>query len=194
VTRLGVYGGTFDPVHIGHLVVANDVRHQLGLDRVLLVVANEPWQKADRVVASAEDRFDLVAAAVGDVPGLEPSRLEIDRGGQSYTVDTLEQLHGADPDAELHLVVGADVTDELHTWKRPDDIRRLATLVVVNRGGTASPTLPEGWRVKTVGIPDLEVSSSEVRRRLASGAPIDFLVHPDVVRLIRERALYPVPG
>ncbi len=194
MTRVGVFGGTFDPIHIGHLVVAADVRHQLALDRMLLVVANDPWQKSKRVVASAEDRFDLVTAAVDGLAGLEASRLELDRGGESYTVDTLEQLHDADPAAELHLVVGADVSDGLHTWKRADDIRRLATLVVVNRGGAPEPTLAEGWMVKSVQVPELEVSSSEVRRRLAAGAPVDFLIPPKVVRLIRERALYPVPG
>src|SRR3954454_20918200 len=107
--RIGVFGGTFDPVHIGHLVAAVNVRHALALDRVLLVVANVPWQKAgSRVVTPAEDRFAMVKAAVGDVPGIEASRLEIDRGGPSLTADTLAAVSSLEPDADLFCILGAD--------------------------------------------------------------------------------------
>ena len=194
MTRLGVYGGTFDPVHIGHVLVAADVRHALALDRLLMVVAHDPWQKSNRVVASAEDRFALVAAAVEDLDGVEASRIEIDRGGPSYTADTIAELAEADPTAELFVVVGADVSDDLHTWKRVAVIRDLATLVVVNRGGAPPPAHPEGWRVLDVDIPSLEVSSTEIRDRLAAGRPVEALMPAAAIRLLRERALYPVPG
>src|SRR5690242_20810671 len=130
--RIGVFGGTFDPVHVGHLVVAVNVRHDLHLDRVLLVVANVPWQKIDaRVVTPAEDRYAVVEAAVGDVTGVEASRIEIDHGGASYTADTLEELLRRSPGAELFLVVGADVAPQLSTWERVERVRELSTLVVV---------------------------------------------------------------
>jgi nicotinate-nucleotide adenylyltransferase len=106
--RVGVFGGTFDPPHIGHLVVAVNVRHALRLDRVLLVVANDPWQKSTRAVSPAADRLALVEAAVGDVAGLEASAVEIERGGISYTADTLAQLHADSADRELFLVLGSD--------------------------------------------------------------------------------------
>ena len=136
--RLGVLGGTFDPVHIGHLVAAVTVRAALGLDRVLLVVANQPWQKAGRQLTPAEDRLAMVEAAVHDRDGLQASRIEIDRGGDTYTADTLEQLAAENPDRELFLIVGTDVAADLGTWERPDVVARLATLVIVGRAGTGS--------------------------------------------------------
>lgn len=193
-TRIGVLGGTFDPVHAAHIVVAADARHAARLDTVLLVVANVPWQKAEqRPVTPAEIRLALVEAAVEDVDGLEASRLEIDRGGESYTADTLEELAATHPGTELVLVVGADVAGQLDTWKRVDDVRRLAELVVVNRPGQRIPDLP-GWRVKAVEIPELDISGSAIRSRLAAGRPIDGLVPPAAVRLIRKRGLYAGPG
>ena len=189
--RIGVLGGTFDPVHVAHLVAAAEARHALGLDRVLLVVANQPWQKADRHdLTSAEDRFAMVAAAVEHVEGLEPSRLEIDRGGPSYTADTLEQLHVEHPGAELYLIVGLDVVRALATWSRAEGLPDLAELVVVNRPGETWTDPPPGWTVHRVEIPGLEISASDLRRRVAEHRPIDFLVPPGAVRVIRERGLY----
>jgi nicotinate-nucleotide adenylyltransferase len=186
--RVGVLGGTFDPIHIAHLVAAVNARHALSLDRVLLVVANEPWQKVDeREVTPAADRLALVEAAVAGVEGLEASRVEIDRGGLSYTVDTLEALQA--PDRELFLIVGADV--DIDTWKRADDVRRLAQLVVVTRPGDAPPRRSEAT---VVDIPALAISGSYLRERLAKGEPVDFLVPDRVLRCIRERGLYAVGG
>ena len=121
--RLGVFGGTFDPVHVGHLVAAVNARHALGLDRVLLVVANQPWQKHARAVTPAPDRFAVVEAAVTNMEGLEASAVEVERGGPSYTADTLEELSRRYPDAELFLVIGADVADELDSWERMEAVR-----------------------------------------------------------------------
>ena len=187
-----MFGGTFDPVHVGHLVAAVNVRHQLALDRVLFVVAHKPWQKGERVVAGAEDRAAMVEAAIEDVAGLEVSRLELDRGGPSYTVDTLEPL--AERGAELFLIVGADAAASIETWHRVDAVRRLATLVVVTRAGWKMPDLAPGWRVEQVSIPRLEVSSTELRQRLAEGRPVDFLIPLPAVRCLRERGLYPDDG
>jgi nicotinate-nucleotide adenylyltransferase len=193
--RIGVLGGTFDPVHVAHLVAAADARHALALDRVLLVVANVPWQKAGRrPITPAEDRYAMVAAALEDIEGLEASRLEIDRGGPSYTVDTLQQLRAEDPGAELFLIVGGDVVRELATWDRAADLADLAELVVVDRPGEAWVDPPAAFRTHRVDIPGLEISGTEIRRRVATGYPIDFLVPPGAVRVIRERGLYADPG
>lgn len=158
--RLGVLGGTFDPIHVGHLVVAVNVRAALGLDRTLLVVANVPWQKTgSREITKAEDRLALVEAAVAGIDGLEASRIEIDRGGPSYMVDTLTELDGREPGAELFLVIGSDVAGDLATWERVDDMRSLCTLVIVNRPGVDDGSITHrrgplppgdlgGWRVE----------------------------------------------
>ncbi len=188
--RVGVFGGTFDPVHVGHLVAAANVRHALRLDRVLLVVANVPWQKVGRRLTPAEDRLAVVEAAVEGAEGLEASRLEIDRGGDSFTADTLEELMAADPERELFLVVGADVAAELGTWRRVATVAALATVVVVTRGGVPQPTLEAPWRVERVEIPALEVSSSDLRARRAGGRPLDFLIPRPAIDCIRRRGLY----
>jgi nicotinate-nucleotide adenylyltransferase len=191
--RVGIFGGTFDPIHVGHLVAAVNAKHALELDRVLLVVANIPWQKAgDRPVSSAGDRLALVEAAVGDVPGLEASRIEIDRGGESYTADTLQQLSAEQPDDELFLIVGWDAAGDLATWERHDEIQRLATLVIVNRPGAGHPIGLDdaGWRVVEVPVPNLEISSTDLRARATEGRPLDYLVPEAAVRCIRSRGMY----
>jgi nicotinate-nucleotide adenylyltransferase len=187
--RIGVLGGTFDPVHAAHVVAAVDVRAALSLDRVLLIVAGDPWQKRGRVVASAEDRLALVEAAVADVDGIEASAMEIERGAPSVTADTLEDL--AAPDRELFLILGSDAVANMPTWRRLEETRDLATVVVVERAGDrdASPPGP-GWRFERVRIPRLEISSTDVRDRLADGRPVDGLVPPSVIRTIRSRDLY----
>lgn len=188
--RIGVFGGTFDPVHVGHLVAAVNARHALDLGRVLLVVANQPWQRTAGPLAAAADRLAVVAAAVADQDGLEASDLEITRGGPSYTADTLETLCGLFPEAELFLIVGADVADQLDTWERLDACRELATLVVVNRPGASSARWPEDWPSVTVEIPALDISSTDLRGRAADGRPLDFLVPEAAIRQIRRVGLY----
>jgi nicotinate-nucleotide adenylyltransferase len=186
---LGVFGGTFDPVHVGHVVVAAETRAALDLDRVLLVVAGDPWQKRGLVVASARHRLMLVEAAVEDVEGVEASAIEIEREGPSVTADTLEALAG--PRRELFLVLGADAVANMPTWRRLEETRDLATVVVVERAGDthAEPPGP-GWRVERVAIPRLDVSSTDLRERLRTGRPVDGLVPPAVVRAIRSHGLY----
>ncbi|HEX4532475.1 MAG TPA: nicotinate-nucleotide adenylyltransferase [Acidimicrobiia bacterium] len=187
--RLGVFGGTFDPVHVGHVVVATESRAQLALDRVLLVVAGDPWQKRGNVVASAADRLALVTAAVDGVEGVEASAIEIERDAPSVTADTLEALTA--PDRELFLVLGADAVANMGTWRRLEETRDLATVVVVERAGDAHSEPPgAGWRVQRVAIPRLDIASTDLRERLRSGRPIDGLVPPAVVRTIHTRGLY----
>lgn len=191
--RIGVLGGTFDPVHIGHLVVAVHVRHALALDRVLFVVAREPWQKVGiRTIAPAEDRYALVEAALGEIedPRLEASRIEVDRPGPSYMADTLAELSRHDPEVQLFLIVGPEVAADLGTWERPEEVRRLATLAVVNRPGTTWFPPPAPWRSTVVEVPALDVSSTDLRSRAVRGLPLDVLVPPGALREIRRRGLY----
>lgn len=188
--RIGVFGGTFDPIHVGHLVTAVNVRHSLRLDRLLLVVANDPWQKAGTVATPAADRLAMVRAAVGDVDGIEASDLELRRGGRSFTADTLAELAGAEPEAELFLVVGSDAAAGLPTWEQVDRVRELATLVVVSRPGAEDALPPSGWAHERLDVPRLEVSSTDLRARFVDGRPLDYLVTQPVQDLIRARGLY----
>lgn len=188
--RIGIFGGTFDPPHVGHLAAAVNARHDLQLDRVLLMVANVPWQKVgDRPISPAADRLELVRLAVGDVDGLEVSDLEITRGGESYTADTVATLLDEDPGRELFVIVGSDAAVGLPTWERVDEVRARAAIVVVDRpGGSWGP--PAGWATERVEVPRLEISSTDLRARVADGRPLDFLVPPAVVSGIESLGLY----
>ncbi|HVC68110.1 MAG TPA: nicotinate-nucleotide adenylyltransferase [Acidimicrobiales bacterium] len=188
--RIGVFGGTFDPIHRGHVELAEAVRNALGLDRMLVVVANRPWQKEDRPVTPAEDRYAMVAAALADHPGLEPSRIELDRGGPSYTVDTVRQLLAEEPGAEVVVVVGTDVVAALDTWHEPEALRDLATLAVVDRPGVAVVEPPPGWRVVHVEVSPVDVSSTDLRARIEAGQPVGDSVPEAVIRCVSERGLY----
>ena len=189
--RIGVFGGTFDPPHVGHLVVAVNARHALHLDRVLLVVAHDPWQKSQtRALSSAEDRYAMVQAAVAGVDGLEASRIELDRGGVSYTADTLAALRDEDSSRALFLIVGSDAAGGLPTWERGEEVRNLATVVVVSRPGTEERKPPKGWSWEGLVTPRLEVSSTDLRARFADGRPLDYLLTTAVIECIRARGLY----
>jgi nicotinate-nucleotide adenylyltransferase len=174
-------------------------RDQLDLDRVLFVVANDPWQKSPlRAVSPAEDRLAMVRAAVEATAGLDVSRIEIDRGGPSYTVETVEELaeeardRGTDP-PEQFLIVGADVVETLSTWHRVDELARLVTLVVVGRPGVPAPHDVPGWRFEVVDGSGVDVSSSAVRALVAGGRSIEGLVPEAVGHCIWRRGLYAVP-
>lgn len=188
--RIGVFGGTFDPPHIGHLVAAVDAQVALDLDVVLLVVANVPWQKVEtREISPAADRLALVEAAVADTPHLEVSDIELCRGGDSYTADTLADLRAAEPDAELFVILGNDAAAGFATWERYEEVADAATLVVVDRPGTPTPVDPRFAWVR-VDIPELEISSTELRQRVAEGRSIRFLTPDRVASAIRDRSLY----
>lgn len=188
--RVGLFGGTFDPPHLGHLVTAVNVRFVLNLDLVVLMVANDPWQKqATREVAGAHDRLAMVRAAINGVEGLVAGDDEITRGGPSYTADTLARLGEKYPKAELFTIVGDDAAANFGSWKRADEIAKLSTLVVVDRPG--SPMMPPDEFVwKRVEVPRLEVSSSDLRARFIDGRPLDYLVSEKVMHVISERGLY----
>ncbi|MCB9382630.1 MAG: nicotinate (nicotinamide) nucleotide adenylyltransferase [Acidimicrobiaceae bacterium] len=188
--RIGLFGGTFDPPHVGHLVTAVNVRHALRLDLVVLMVANVPWQKVgSRAVTPAEDRLAMVQAAVGDVDGLVAGRTEIDRGGASYTADTLAALAEAYPGADLFTIVGDDAAAGLLSWERYEEVAARSGLVVVDRPG-APVVLPGGFDWIRVEVPRLEVSSTDLRARCADGRPLDYLVTEPVLDVIVERGLY----
>lgn len=194
--RIGLFGGTFDPPHAGHLAAAESCRQALSLDRVLLVVANRPWQKEpSRTVTPAEDRLAMVEAAAAGLAGIRASRIEIDRGGASYTVDTVAELRsqarragGVSP--EIFLVVGADLTSTLSTWQRFEELRTMVTLAVVARPGSDDASDPPGWRVVRVEGRGVDVSSSEVRALLEAGVPVTGLLPDAVIRYIRAHGLY----
>lgn len=188
--RLGLFGGTFDPPHVGHLVTAVNVLHALNLDRVILMVANMPWQKhGTRPITPAADRMAMVDAAVREVPGLVPGHLEIERGGHSYTADTLAALGQEYPGAELFTIVGDDAAAGLQTWTRYDEVVALSHLVVVDRPGE-HVVLPEDVDWLRVEVPRLEVSSTDLRARFSDGRPLDYLVTQPVLDVIETRELY----
>lgn len=189
-SRIGVFGGTFDPPHVGHLVAAIDAAEHLALDRVLWVVANVPWQKVgEREISGADDRLAMVAAAVRDVEGQEASDIELRRGGTSFTADTLHELRENQPQAELFLILGHDAAAGFLTWERHEEVAALAQLVVVDRPGS-SARIQDGFAWTRIDIPELEISSTELRRRCVEGRSIRFLVPDGVASLIEQRGLY----
>lgn len=191
--RVGILGGTFDPPHIGHLVVAVDVADGLALDEMVLMVAGDPWQKREQGVSPAVDRLAMVEAAVAGVPGLVAGRDEVDRDGPTYTVETLEALRAAEPGVELFLVLGTDAAAGLTTWHRWEDLSGLATVVVVDRPGS-TPELDGGpVPVIRVPVPQVELSSTELRQRAVDGRSLRFLVPDAVCAVVEERGLYGGP-
>lgn len=188
--RIGLFGGTFDPPHVGHLVTAVNVRHALHLDVVILMVANVPWQKAGtRPITDAHARLAMVQAAVADVDGLVAGRSEIDHGGHSYTADTLEFLSQQYSGASLFTIVGDDAASKIETWDRYEEVAARSTLVVVDRPGEPVE-LPTGFGWERVQVPRLEVSSTDLRDRCRDGRPLDYLVTEPVLEVIRSLGLY----
>ena len=190
--RVGILGGTFDPPHFGHLAAAQFVRTQLGLDEVVLMVANDPWQKSgDRDVTQAAIRLEMVRALVEGVEGLSVSDQEIVRGGQTFTVDTLSEMVAADPAVHLFLIVGQDTAVRIPTWHRPDDLLRLCTLVIVNRASEPTADVrPDGARVMHVKMTPVDVSSTMIRAAVEQGQPISFGTSDGVAKIIAEHHLY----
>lgn len=192
--RIGVFGGTFDPPHVGHLVTAVNVRHALGLDIVILMVNNLPWQKlGSRPITPAPDRFAMVSAAVAGVPGLVAGDHEIRAGGESYTADTLATLAAEHPGADLYTIVGDDAAAGIRTWERVDEVVRTSRMVVVDRPGGHAELDPSIDWIR-VEVPRLEVSSTDLRARCVDGRPLDYLVTDEVLAVIAERGLYRTVG
>ncbi len=193
--RLGLVGGTFDPPHIGHLVAAVSVRDALALDEVWLVPAGDPWQKrGGRAITPGPVRLEMAEAAVADIPGLAVSAIEVRRPGASYTIDTVEELHRADPDLDVVVVLGRDAAAGVPTWHRYEELLARCTVAVVDRAGAPPlPPLP-GAMVEAVAMPRVDVSSTELRARVAAGGRVDVLVPAAVVAVIERERLYRSPS
>ena len=196
--RIGVMGGTFDPIHHGHLVAASEVAHRFDLDDVVFVPTGEPWQKESRNVSPAEDRYLMTVIATASNPRFSVSRVDIDRAGPTYTVDTLKDLLRQAPDVDLFFITGADALEKILTWRGWEELFGLATFVGVSRPGyELSDSHLAGIdndRAHLLEIPPLAISSTECRRRAAGGAPVWYLVPDGVVQYIAKRNLYRPEG
>lgn len=197
MTRIGILGGTFNPPHLGHLVCAQEALDRLGLDRVLLMPVSEPPHKALECDPGADARVVMCRLAVEGDERLEVSTLEVERGGPSYTVDTLRELHARAPEDDLTFIVGADMAESLATWRSPGEVLRLARLAVAERGDSrredimrAVASLHDGTRVVFFEMPRIDVSSSMLRRRVAEGRPVRYLLPDSVAAEIAASGLY----
>ncbi|WP_063775751.1 nicotinate-nucleotide adenylyltransferase [Streptomyces odonnellii] len=189
--RLGVMGGTFDPIHHGHLVAASEVAALFHLDEVVFVPTGQPWQKTQRAVSPAEDRYLMTVIATASNPQFSVSRSDIDRGGPTYTIDTLRDLRSLHGDADLFFITGADALSQILSWRNHEELFSLAHFIGVTRPGhdLSADGLPKGG-VSLVEIPALAISSTDCRERVAKGDPVWYLVPDGVVRYIDKRQLY----
>jgi nicotinate-nucleotide adenylyltransferase len=185
-------GGTFDPIHVGHLVAASEARHRFELDLVVFMPTGRPWQK--RSYSAAEDRYLMTVLGIASNSRFAASRMEIDRKGPTYTADTMEVLRGFHgEDVELFFIAGADAALKLGTWRKVARLAELARVIAVTRSGfplesiESGPTIPE---VRIMDMPAIAISSSEIRHRVAVGDPIDYLVPDEVVQYIKTNGLY----
>jgi nicotinate-nucleotide adenylyltransferase len=190
--RIGVMGGTFDPIHHGHLVAASEVGHFFSLDEVIFVPTGQPWQKEGRKVSASEDRYLMTVIATASNPRFSVSRVDIDRPGPTYTIDTLRDLRAQrGPDAEFFFITGADALEQMMTWQDADELFKLAHFVGCTRPGhrLSGAGLPDD-RVSLIEIPALTISSTDCRQRVEAGEPIWYLVPDGIVQYISKRALY----
>ncbi|MEV4685332.1 nicotinate-nucleotide adenylyltransferase [Streptomyces kurssanovii] len=189
--RLGVMGGTFDPIHHGHLVAASEVAALFHLDEVVFVPTGQPWQKSHKNVSPAEDRYLMTVIATASNPQFSVSRIDIDRGGPTYTIDTLRDLRCLNEDSDLFFITGADALSQILGWRNAEELFSLAHFIGVTRPGhdLTDDGLPEGG-VSLVEVPALAISSTDCRERVAQGDPVWYLVPDGVVRYIDKRQLY----
>ena len=184
-------GGTFDPIHHGHLVAASEVAHRFGLDEVVFVPTGQPWQKSDRSVSRAEDRYLMTVVATASNPRFTVSRVDVDRQGATYTYDTLSDMAGIFPDDELFFITGADALERILSWHRAHEMFELAHFVGVTRPGFEldGGHLPRG-AVSLLEVPAMAISSTACRERVARDEPVWYLVPDGVVQYIAKRGLY----
>ena len=189
--RVGIMGGTFDPIHHGHLVAASEVAALFELDEVIFVPTGEPWQKSERRVSPAEHRYLMTVIATASNPRFWVSRVDIDRAGPTYTIDTLRDLRAQLPDAELYFITGADALGQILSWKDAEDTLRGAHFVGVTRPGyeLSDAHLPSD-SVTLLDVPAMAISSSDCRDRVAGGQPVWYLVPDGVVQYINKHRLY----
>ena len=187
-------GGTFDPIHHGHLVAASEVQARFDLDEVIFVPTGQPWQKSGRVVTKAEDRYLMTVIATASNPVFSVSRVDIDRGGETFTVDTLRDLHSEYPEDELYFITGADALEQILTWHNADGLFTYAHFIGVTRPGYRlnDHHLPSG-KVSLVEVTAMAISSTACRERVERGEPIWYLVPDGVVRYVNKRKLYRKP-
>ncbi len=189
--RVGIMGGTFDPIHHGHLVAASEVSTLYGLDEVIFVPTGEPWQKSERRVSPAEHRYLMSVIATASNPRFWVSRVDIDRSGPTYTIDTIRDIALQRPDADLYFITGADALAQILSWKDAEDALRLAKFVGVTRPGydLTAEHLPRD-SVTLLDVPAMAISSSDCRERVAAGRPVWYLVPDGVVQYISKHRLY----
>ncbi|MEK4243632.1 nicotinate-nucleotide adenylyltransferase [Janibacter sp. FSL W8-0316] len=189
--RLGVMGGTFDPIHHGHLVAASEAASRFGLDEVVFVPTGEPWQKADKQVSPAEHRYLMTVVATASNPRFTVSRVDIDREGPTYTIDTLRDLREQRPDDELFFITGADALAQILSWKDIGELWDLAHFIGVTRPGyhLSETGLPDD-KVTLQEVPAMAISSTDCRQRVADGDPVWYLVPDGVVQYINKYELY----
>jgi nicotinate-nucleotide adenylyltransferase len=187
--RVGLMGGTFDPIHHGHLFAAEEVRYAFSLDKVVFVPAGRPWQKTESSVTPAELRYEMTKIATAGEPAFEVSRIEIDRPGPTYTVDTLREFRDCRPAAQLFFITGSDAIHQILTWKDADAALALATFVAVTRP-THDLSAVKNPAIATLEIPALTISSTDIRRRIAEGRPVRYLLPDAVASFIDEHGLY----
>jgi nicotinate-nucleotide adenylyltransferase len=195
--RIGIFGGTFDPIHVGHLVIATECLHVLGLQRVAFVPSASPPHKPNQFLSAPTDRLAMLKLAIHERPQLFVDSIEFERPGPSFTVDTLRELRRRDPESDFVFIMGADSLRELHLWRDPGGIVAQAELAVARRPGVAidlaevNRRVPgAAERVNVVDVPLIGVSSSDIRRRVVAGEPISFQMPWKVEMYIRERKLY----
>jgi nicotinate-nucleotide adenylyltransferase len=210
VPAIGILGGSFNPPHLGHLALARHARDELGLEKVLLMPLHTPPHKPGGEDPRPEQRLAMVRLALAGEPGIEASALEIERGGPSYTADTLSEIHDGDPDAQLTFIVGADTALTIPSWRRPEKVLALARLAVASRPGSdrgqvldalaTVPMRPAAGApharpdVVFLSMEPVEASSSSARERIAGGEPVEGLLSPAVGRYIAEHGLYGAQG
>ena len=192
MARVGVFGGSFNPIHHGHLLLADEVRELLGLDRVLFVPAGAPPHKSAAGLAPAADRHAMVRLAVADHPGLAVSDVELRRPGPSYTVDTLRALLAREPGIRLTLLLGADAAAEIDAWHQAEAIPSLATVVVFARAGVPVPS--SRLIARTIEVPGIAISATEIRRRVREGRHIRYWVPDPVAEYVTRHRLYLDPA
>lgn len=196
--KVGILGGTFDPIHIGHLIIAEEARYQLGLDRVVFLPAGKPYFKKDRIISNADDRLEMIKLGIKDNPLFDVSDLELRRDGPTYSIESIPKLKEQYGGAELYFLIGLDALADIHKWKYPQELIEMCQIVGVTRPGYADFDWSEidkdiddaSKRIKIIEVSRIGVSSTDIRMMAANGIPIRYLVPDAVVRYVEEHGLY----
>ena len=199
IKRIAIMGGTFDPIHFGHLVTSEAVKEQFHIDKVLFIPSGQPPHKKDKIVSAAEQRYMMTLLATESNPSFFPSRIEIDREGYSYTIDTIRQLKKDEPEAEIYFITGADAFLQILTWRNPEELLRSCHFVAATRPGYTCPQLTEevnrlsneyGAHIHFIEVPALSISSSDIRQRVREGKSIKYLLPETVENYIYKHGVY----